>query len=118
MYRSLIALILTATMTAGCAQYQLASLQNVEIPNYEPRYVEVPAACEALIARAASQGMALFTEAEAREVLFCQQQQIIRTQEEEAAAKRLESHAEAARFVFQMIAFVTTSTVALLTWVF
>lgn len=111
--------MLLATLTlGGCSQYRLASLQDVEIPNYEPRLVVVPENCAALIDRAATRGMSDFSEAEAREVLFCQQQQIIRTQEEEAAAKRLESHAEAARFVFQTIAWVTTGTVAVLTWIF
>src|SRR5687767_15393907 len=88
-------LLLTMSLSA-CSQYRLAIPQNVEIPNYEPRLVLVPENCLVLIERAATSGMALFSEAEAREVLFCQQQQIIRTQEEEAATKRLEAHAEAA----------------------
>lgn len=117
MIRSLSLLLLLVLSTGACAQYRLA-MQDVEIPNYEPRPVAVPAACEALIARAASEGMQNFTEAESREVLFCQQQQIRRAQEEEAAAKRLESHAEAARFVFQTVAFVTGGLVAVLTWIF
>jgi hypothetical protein len=102
---------------AACAQYQLA-MPPLEMPNYEPRVVDVPATCDPLIARAATQGMSLFTETEAREVLFCQQQQIIRTQEEEAAAKRLEAHAEAARFGLQVITVLLTATVAILAWVF
>ena len=118
MLRQTAVLVLVALATGSCAQYRLASLQDVEIPNYEPRPVAVPATCEPLIERAARDGMQNFTETEAREVLFCQQQQIIRTQEEEAAAKRLESHAEAARFVPQMVALVATGTVAVLTWVF
>ena len=96
----------------------MASLQDVEIPSYEPRLVLVPATCEALIQRAATQGMTGFTEAEAREVLFCQQQMIIRTQEEEAAAKRLESHAQAARFALQTATFLITGLVAVLAFVF
>ena len=118
MLRSIAALMLIAFATGACSHYRLASLDGVEFPNYEPRPVLVPAQCETLIDRAAREGMENFTEAEAREVLFCQQQQIIRTQEEEAAAKRLEAHAEAARFVFQTIALATTSTIALLTWLF
>lgn len=118
MLRQIAVLGLVALVATSCAQYRLASLDNVEIPNYEPRAVAVPATCEPLIQRAAQQGMQNFTEAEAREVLFCQQQQIIRTQEEEAAAKRLESHAEAARFVLQTAALLVTSTIAVLTWIF
>jgi hypothetical protein len=115
-YLSLL-LVLTLGFTA-CSQYRLASLQDVEIPNYEPRVVPLPATCEPLILRAAEEGMALFTETEAREVMFCQQQQIIRTQEEEAAAKRLEAHAAAARFALQTVTFVVTGLVAIAAWVF
>ena len=112
-----VALLALALPLTACAQYQLA-LPPMEVPNYEPRVVNVPPTCDALIERAATRGMSLFTEAEAREVLFCQQQQIIRTQEEEAAAKRLESHAAAARFGLQMLTVVITGTVAVLAWVF
>ena len=110
--------LLAMLALAGCSQYRIASLQDVEIPNYEPRVVVVPATCEPLIRRAAAEGMSRFSESEAREVLFCQQQQIIRTQEEEAAAKRLEAHASAARFALQTATFLITSTIAILAWVF
>jgi hypothetical protein len=118
MSRSIVSLLLVVWVFGGCSQYRLASLQDVEIPNYEPRNVPVPATCEPLIQRAAAEGMARFSEVEAREVVFCQQQMIIRTQEEEAAAKRLESHAAAARFGLQMVTFVVTGLVAVLAWVF
>jgi hypothetical protein len=118
MLRYVSVLLLLTMSFSACSQYRLAIPQNVEIPNYEPRLVLVPENCQVLIERAATSGMALFSEAEAREVLFCQQQQIIRTQEEEAAAKRLEAHAEAARFVLQMATFVITGTVAFLAWLF
>lgn len=118
MLRTICVVLLLVIGISGCSQYQLASLQNVEIPNYEPREVVIPPECEPLIARAAREGMARFSDAEAREVLFCQQQQIIRTQEEEAAAKRLEAHAAAARFALQTATFVLTSVVAVIAWVF
>ena len=117
MSKTSIPLVIALVAMTGCAQYQVA-MQDIHIPSYEPRPVAIPANCEGLIARAASEGMANFSEAESREVLFCQQQQIIRAQEEEAAAKLLESHAEAARFVFQTVAVVITGTVAVLTWIF
>ena len=118
MLRTATVLLLLVTTLAGCNQYRMASLQDVEIPNYEPRPVAVPASCEAIIARAAESGMSTFTESESWELLFCQQQQIIRAQEEEAAAKRLEAHASAARFVLQTATFVLTGVVAILAWVF
>jgi hypothetical protein len=118
MLRQTAALLLLLFALSGCNQYRMASLQDVEIPNYEPRVVLVPPQCDALIHRAATEGMSRFTEAETREVLFCQQQQIIRTQEEEAAAKRLEAHASAARFVIQTATFVLTGTFAILAWLF
>lgn len=112
-----VALLALALPLSACAQYQLA-MPPMEMPNYEPRMVNIPVTCEALIERAATSGMSLFTDGEAREVLFCQQQQIIRTQEEEAAAKRLESHAAAARFALQALTVVVTATVAILAWAF
>jgi len=118
MLRSLAGLLLLSLILGSCAHYRMASLQDVEIPTYEPREVEVPARCDGLIARAATEGMTRLTETEARDVLFCQQQQIIRTQEEEAAAKRLEAHASAARFAIQMATFVLTGTFAILAWIF
>ena len=118
MLRTAAVVLLAASLISGCSQYRLASLQDVEIPNYEPRPVAVPERWTELIDRAAARGMTSFTDVEAREVLFCQQQQIIRTQEEEAAAKRLESHAEAARFVIQTTVAVITGTIAFIAWVF
>jgi hypothetical protein len=115
--RFAVLLLLAAAMSA-CSQYRLASLQDVEIPNYDPRPVAVPATCEALISRAATDGMSRFSEAEARETNFCQQQMIIRAQEEEAAAKRLESHAAAARFGLQVATVAVTALIAILAWVF
>jgi hypothetical protein len=118
MLRSIALLLLVLGFTSACTQYRLASLQDVDFPTYEPRPVVVPATCEGLIQRAVTEGMSNFSEAQAREVLFCQQQMIIRTQEEEAAAKRLEAHAAAARFGLQMATFVVTGLVAILAWVF
>jgi hypothetical protein len=118
MLRRVAALLLLAGGLTSCTQYRLASLQDVDLPSYEPRVVVVPPVCEGLIQRAVTEGMGRFTEAETREVLFCQQQQIIRTQEEEAAAKRLEAHAAAARFALQTVTFLITGTIAILAWVF
>ena len=53
MLRTATVLLLLVTTLAACSQYRMASLQDVEIPNYEPRPVAVPASCEAIIARAA-----------------------------------------------------------------
>lgn len=118
MLRRIASLLLLAVAMSACTQYRLASLQDIEVPNYDPRPVPMPANCEALIQRAADEGMARFTETEAREASFCQQQMLLRAQEEEAAAKRLEAHAEAARFVLQATTFVITGVVAILAWVF
>ncbi len=115
--RFAVLLLLTVALSA-CSQYRLASLQDVEIPNYEPRPVAVPATCDALIARAAAEGMSRFSEVEARETNFCQQQMMLRTQEEEAAAKRLESHAAAARFGLQAATVAITVLIAALAWLF
>jgi hypothetical protein len=118
MRRSLLLTLVAALLAGGCTQYRLALLEDVEFPTYEPREVAVPVTCDALIARAVAEGMREFSEADAREVLFCQQQMIIRSQEEEAAAKLLEAHAAAARFALQSITFAVTGLVAVLAWIF
>lgn len=115
--RTATALLALLTVT-GCGQYTLASIDDVEIPTYEPRPVPLPARCDSLIAQVASVGMEQVTEMESRATLFCQQQMIIRAQEEEAASKRLEAHAEAGRFALQMITFVVTGLVATLAFIF
>jgi hypothetical protein len=115
--KTAMALIFAAAL-GGCTQYQMASLQDVDLPNYEPRPVVMPANCEGLIARVASNGMEALSEAERSEALFCQGQMLIRAQEEEAAARRLEAHAEAARFGLQLVTVTVTALVAILAWVF
>ena len=97
---------------------RLASLEDVQIPNYEPRPVLIPATCEPLIQRAATQGMQTLSETERAEALFCQQQMLIRAQEEEAASELLEAHSEAARFVLQAATVAFTAVIAILAWVF
>jgi hypothetical protein len=118
MLRRIGLVLLIAGTFSGCAQYRLASLEDVEIPNYEPRPVLIPATCEALIERAATQGMANLSETERAEALFCQQQMLIRAQEEEAASELLEAHSEAARFVLQAATVAVTALIAILAWVF
>lgn len=114
-----IALLLLLTSTLGaCSAYRMASLDSVALPNYEPRPVSIPQSCEPLIERAAAEGMSGFQESEAWELLFCQQQYVIRAQEEQAAAKRMEAHAAAARFALQTATFVIGGLVAILAWVF
>lgn len=107
-----------ALLLAGCGPYRLIRPDEIPVPNYEARAVVVPEKCDTLIQRAAVQGMGGFTEAESRELGFCQQQQLIRAQEEEAAARRLEAHAETANFALRLTAYSITALVALLTWVF
>lgn len=91
--------------------------QAVQVPSYEPRAVAVPAECEALVQRAAAPGAAI-SEADSRMLSFCQHQQILRAQEEEAAARKLEAHARTAGVALQAATFLLGATVALLAWVF
>ena len=112
------ALLLVSLTFSSCAQYRLASLEDVEIPDYEPRPVLIPATCEPLIQRAATEGMAALSDTERAEALFCQQQMLIRAQEEEAASELLEAHSEAARFVLQAATVVLTGLIAFLAWMF
>jgi hypothetical protein len=100
----------------ACGGYRLIRPDEVEIPSYEPREVAVPTECAGLIQRAATEGLARLTEHEARTVSFCQQQQVLRALEEEAAARRLESHAAAARFALQLTTFVLGALIVIIGW--
>jgi hypothetical protein len=51
-------------------------------------------------------------------VSFCQHQQLLRAQEEEAASRKLEAHARTAGVVLQAATLVLGATIAVLTWVF
>jgi hypothetical protein len=110
--RATLPLALAATLGA-CAGYE-----PIAMPSYEPRPVAVPAECEALVQRAAAGGLATMTQAEAGTVAFCQHQQLLRAEEEEAASRKLEAHARAASFGLQLATVVIGATVAVLAWVF
>ena len=105
-------------LSGGCFGYRLMRPEEIEIPSYNPRPVQVPAECATLIDRAVQRGMTDFTEREARMVDFCQQQEIIRAAEEETAARRLDAHARAADFALHLTVTVLTGVVAVLAWVF
>ena len=111
-------LMLVLLLSSGCFGYRLMRPEEIEIPNYDPRPVVIPERCEPLIARAAETGMTNVSEADARMVLFCQQQALLRAQEEEAAARRLEAHAEAANFALRVALAVLGATFAILAWAF
>ena len=111
-------LLCLISLLSGCFGYRLIRPEEVEIPSYEPREVLVPAECDALIRRAATQGMDRLTEAESRAASFCQHQQIRRAQEEEAAARRLEAHAATAGLALQVTTVAVGTLVAVLTWIF
>ncbi|HEX8671518.1 MAG TPA: hypothetical protein VF710_06500 [Longimicrobium sp.] len=91
---------------------------SVKMPSYEPRPVAIPAECDALAQRAAAAGAAQLTEADFRMLTFCQHQQLIRAQEEEAAARKLDAHARTAGLALQAATLVLGATIAVITWVF
>jgi hypothetical protein len=97
--------------------YRLVHIDEITLPSYEPRPVTVPPECDELIERAAAAGITALTDAESRTVTFCQQQQVIRTLEEEAAARKLESHAAAARFALQLTTVVIGALIVFIGWV-
>ena len=114
---ALLAVLLLLPLS-GCFGYRLIRPEEIEVPSYEPREVPMPAECDALVLRAATEGLGRFTEAEARLVTFCQHQQLIRAQEEEAVARKLEAHAETAEFALQVVTVVVCATVAVISWLF
>lgn len=103
---------------AGCGPYRLMRPDEITVPDYEPRPVAVPATCDSLIARAANVGMARFSENESREIAFCQQQHLIRAQEEEAASRKIEAHAEAASFALRLTVVTVGALIGILAWIF
>lgn len=115
--RSLLLLALLLP-TGGCFGYRLIRPDEVPVPSYEPREVPVPADCEALVQRAARDGVDRLGEAEARRVEFCQHQQLLRAQEEEAASRKLEAHSAAAGLALQVTTVVVGAIIAVLAWVF
>ena len=110
--------LLVLPMFGGCFGYRFIRPEEIEVPSYEPRPVVVPEVCTTLIDRAAQRGMGALTEQEGRMALFCQQQQIIRAQEEETALRRIEAHAEAASFALRVVTLALGATFAVLTWIF
>jgi hypothetical protein len=88
------------------------------MPSYEPRPVAIPAECDTLIQRAASEGVGRLSEIESRTVDFCQHQQLVRAAEEEAAARKLDAHARTAGLALQIGTLVLGATVAILAWAF
>jgi len=115
--RGVLALLAVALFSA-CGHYRMVRMDDIQIPDYEPRPVAVPLTCDSLITRAADLGMVGFDESEARELNFCQQQQLIRAQEEEAASRKLEAHATAAHFALQLTVVAVGALIGLLAWIF
>ena len=116
--RPLAPLLCLPALLSGCFGYRLIRPDEVELPSYEAREVLVPAECDVLIRRAATEGVARLTEAEARAAGFCQNQQIRRAQEEEAAARKLEAHSAAAGLALQVTTVVVGGVIAVLAWLF
>lgn len=58
---------------------------------YEPRHVPVPSTCEPLLEQATAEGVDSLNEAQLRQLAFCQQQQLLRAEEEQAAFSRYEA---------------------------
>lgn len=113
-----ILLLVLLPALGGCFGYRLVRPEEIEVPSYEPREVLIPVECDALIRRAATEGAGSLTQGEANTLDFCQHQQLIRAQEEEAASRKLEAHAAAAGFALQVTTVVIGATVAVIAWLF
>jgi len=113
----LIVLLSLVPPLSGCFGYRLMRPDEITVPSYEPREIVVPAECDELVRQAAAR-LDQLTESEARRVTFCQNQQMVRSQEEEAASRKLEAHAAAGRFVLQLTTVVIGAAIAILAWIF
>lgn len=114
----LLVLLAMLLPTGGCLGYRLIRPDEVPVPSYEPRPVAIPAECEALLQRAARDGLGRLSETEARTVSFCQGQQLLRAQEEESASRKLEAHASAASLALNVTTVVVGALIAVLAWAF
>lgn len=110
-----IAVIVTTT---GCFGYRVIRPDEIDVPTYEARPVVVPERCDTLVARAAAAGVEGMRPPEVDMIAFCQNQQILRAQEEEAAARKLEAHAEAASFALRLTTVIVGGLIAILAWAF
>lgn len=102
--------------STGCFGYRLMRPEEIEVPSYEAREVAVPERCGVLIQRAVTAGTQGMEPQEVEMLGFCQHQQIIRAQEEEAAARRLEAHAAAASFALRLTTVIVGGLIAVLAW--
>lgn len=116
--RPLTGALLLIVTTTGCFGYRLVRPDEIEVPSYEPREVLIPERCDVLIGRAGTAGTENMSPEQVAMVSFCQNQQLIRAQEEEAVARKLEAHAEAASFALRLTTVVVGSLVAVIAWVF
>ncbi|MEW5927153.1 MAG: hypothetical protein AB1941_06705 [Gemmatimonadota bacterium] len=114
----LICLSALVLFSSGCLGYRLIRPDEVPVPSYEPRPVAIPAECDALLQRAARDGLGRLSETEARTVSFCQGQQLLRAQEEESASRKLEAHASAASLALNVTTVVLGALIAVLAWAF
>lgn len=118
MIRPIAVAVLLAVTTTGCFGYRLVRPDEIEVPSYEPREVLIPARCEVLMTQAGTAGTEAMSEEQVAMVGFCQNQQLIRAQEEEAVARKLEAHAETASFALRLTTVVVGGVIAVLAWVF
>lgn len=115
-WRSAACALTVAVTSTGCFGYRLMRPEEIEVPSYEAREVIVPEQCDALVRRAAISGVQGMRQDEIDMIGFCQNQQILRSQEEEAVARKLEAHAEAASFALRLTTLVVGGLIAVLAW--
>lgn len=116
LWRSAACALIVAVTSTGCFGYRLMRPEEIDVPSYEAREVIVPEQCDALVRRAAISGVQGMRQDEIDMIGFCQNQQILRSQEEEAVARKLEAHAEAASFALRLTTLVVGGLIAVLAW--
>lgn len=116
LWRSAACALTVAVSSTGCFGYRLMRPGEIDVPSYEAREVIVPEECDALVRRAAISGVQGMRQDEIDMIGFCQNQQILRSQEEEAVARKLEAHAEAASFALRLTTLVVGGLIAVLAW--
>ncbi len=72
-------------------------------PRYQPREVLVPDTCEPLLRRVGEQGTDALDERELRHLAFCQQQRLLRAEEEQAAYVRYQVRNAQSTYVLSLV---------------
>jgi hypothetical protein len=83
-------------------------------PQYQPRQVPIPADCDVLLRNATEEGVRSLSEAELKQLQFCQQQHLLRAEEEQAEYAKYQVRNARSAYIYSLIslAFFAAAVIA------